>query len=184
MYYNDNKHNNEDWRGFLREDTNFTLFKNCLEDFKRSSHSDFENFANNKIENIHQGQDEFRYCLIKYPGLFEVMKSYSRYWKDKKGRILLLWSSKRTQYVEYKTYVIYLRLNDELKNKGYNEEEINKKLIYHWGEGKDETDDKSTAWLEFNGKSVCFSDQKFCVDGKPQGQASLDDVFQQLKSSI
>lgn len=184
LYYNDNKHNNEDWRGFLREDANFKLFKDCLEDFKSSSYSDFENFANNKIENISQGQDEFIYCLIKYPGLFEVMKSYSRYWKDENGRILLLWSSKRTQYVEYKTYVIYLRLNDELKNKGYNEEEINKKLIYHWGEGNDEMKGKSKAWLEFNGKSVCFNGEEFMVDDVSQGQASLYDVFKLLKNGI
>ena len=185
LYYNDNKHHDYDWRGFLREEKQFDIFKKMFEDFKNSN-KNFADFAREKINAYYNISNQFIYQLIKEEYLFEYIKSYSRYWKDSRGRYLLMSSSKRTTYAEYKSYAVYCyfwHAFEEKKGHPWNEfnkserDEFNKKFIYKYGNGSDENSLESDAYLiikrgkkeylvKYDADKGCFEEVQ-TVEGNP-----------------
>lgn len=117
-YFNDTKHHNQDWRGLLRNNEKFEIFKKFFEDFKGSSLS-FDDFSKKKIEDYKKTNkcdpsnlnDELRFYLITEKALFEYIKSYGRCWYSDNS-IYLLKGSNRKSYINYKLFVVYTQSKD------------------------------------------------------------------------
>lgn len=184
LYYDDNKHHDYDWRGFLRNEKSFEVFRKMFDEYKNEN-VEFNDFAQAKIEeylrnaqNKQTADDEFIRYLIKEEYLFEYITSYGRYWKDSRGRYLLMSSSKRTTYAEYKSYAIYCyfwHAFEKKQGKTWNElnkherDGFNENFVYKYGNGSDEASVESDTYLTITngGKEylVKYDANEGCFEG-------------------
>lgn len=172
-YFNDTKHHNQDWRGMLRNEDNLKLFENMFIEFK-SSNQPFLKFAENKIDqiknenqiNCSKEKQELHFFLIKEPTLFEYISSFGRcwHWQD---YIYLLRTSTRGNFINYKLFVVF----SKLENKG-------KKIKLHEGKG-DERD-----FISIDDKNYYYEPQGFYTDdknGKLVVATTLDEMIDKFK---
>ena len=110
-YYNDSKHHERDWRGFLRRDKCFDIFKKMFDEFNNEMIS-FKDFVKEKCRNNKYDKESLEYYLVTMPELFTYIKSYGRCWKYD-GDIYLLQTSNRKKIINYKLFVAKLMLNKE-----------------------------------------------------------------------
>ncbi len=151
-YFNDTKHHNQDWRGLLRSDNKLELFGQMLGDFKASDKS-FTKFAHAKCNNIKNlnyetVKQELHLYMIKYPEVFEYIKSFGRCWCWK-DYIYLLRTSTRGSFINYKLFIVFCQLDKQEKNvKTY--------------EGKGDERD----FISINGENYYCEPQGFYTDDK------------------
>jgi len=186
LCYRDTKHHNEDWRGMLRRDEGFEVFKAAFNAWDKPSET-FVAFAKricttklpqSRITfslnaNECRIPDDLISLLIGSKEMWEYIADYCRiyYWVSSTGDQYwyLMPTSTRGRYINYKLYALYLKLDKN--NAVYNESKSNnrndnvkyggKVITYRWKEKAEDIDG-------------------FYIDGKPQNTDDIEKIFNLL----
>ncbi len=150
LYKWDDKHHEEDWRGFLRNESGYKAFNNLLEKYKDFGEKDFKKFVETENKKDIDKIGNFEKALINYDDLLKYM-SYGRYIQDENGDFYLLKNDDRGKGINYKLYVLYL----ELKNV--------ENLNPSFPEFTSKSDIKNCT-VSVSGKQIKYQNQKFYIE--------------------
>ncbi|MBR3969063.1 MAG: DUF262 domain-containing protein [Clostridia bacterium] len=166
MYYWNDKHHNNDWRGFLRKEEGRKAFNEFLTAYINSGER-LKEFVDNEdmqtISNVAMS-DEFKSSLLKNDEMLSYM-GYGRYMFEN-GNYYLLKSDDRSRGVDYKLFEAYIKLKNKYRD--ITLPEFTSK------------DDISNTSLFVSGKKISFENDSYLIDGK-----SLNSIdVERLKKEI
>lgn len=117
FYCSDSKHHKDDWRGMLRDNDGFNIFKRMYDSFKTG---DFTKFAREQIKSYlksgSNNTDSLRTLLIENPELFKYIRSYCRIQYLEEGAYKswnLLPASRRGRHINYKLFAVLKTINKD-----------------------------------------------------------------------
>lgn len=150
MYYWNDKHHNNDWRGFLRKEEGRKAFNEFLTAYINSGKR-LKEFVNNEdmqtISNVAMS-DEFKASLLKNDKMLSYM-GYGRYMCEN-GHYYLLKSDDRSRGIDYKLFEAYLKLKKSHDN-----------IILPEFTSKD---DMCNMCLNISGKKITFDNDSFLIN--------------------
>lgn len=161
LYYWNDKHHNNDWRGFLRKEEGRKAFYNFLTEYINSGKTlkKFVKKASDLTSANAEIRDNFKDSLLNNDEMLSYM-GYGRYMCEN-GHCYLLKSDDRSRGIDYKLYEAYIELT---KKKNYSD------IVLPEFTSKD---DMSNISLNVSGKKITFNNNSFAIDDVPLNCADV-----------